>query len=160
MNFDEAFDVLIGHEGGYANDSRDPGGETMWGVTARVARKDGYLADMHDLPRARAKAIYKAKYWDAVMADKLPEKVRYVIFDTAVNSGPTKAIELLQRVLDVGEDGVLGPLTFDALNRANGLLTAVAYIAERLDFLTNLPTWAAFGKGWTRRNISILKGLA
>jgi lysozyme family protein len=160
VNFDQAFDILIGHEGGYANDARDPGGETMWGVTARVARKNGYVGDMRDLPRETAKVIYKAKYWDAIAADRLPEKARYAIFDTAVNSGPVKAIELLQRVLGVGEDGVIGPLTVDAMQRANGLLLAVTYIAERLDFLTCLPTWGAFGKGWTRRNLAILKGLA
>lgn len=160
MNFDQAFDILLGHEGGYANDSRDPGGETMWGVTARVARADGFIGDMRGLPRDRAKAIYKRKYWDAVMADRLPEAAQYIVFDAAVNSGPGQAIRWLQRSLGVGEDGVLGPMTLDAINRASGLKLAVAFCAERLDFMTSLPTWGAFGKGWARRIASNLKGLA
>ena len=41
--FDQCFDKLISHEGGYVNDPRDPGGETMWGVTARVARAPARL---------------------------------------------------------------------------------------------------------------------
>jgi lysozyme family protein len=28
--FDEMFDRLIGHEGGYVNNPADPGGETNW----------------------------------------------------------------------------------------------------------------------------------
>jgi len=159
MNFDQAFDMLIGFEGGYADDSRDPGGETMWGVTARVARKDGYIGEMRDLPRDRAKAIYHAKYWDPIQADRIPETARFVVFDAAVNSGTEQAIRWLQRTLDVGEDGVLGPLTVLALQQASGLLLAVVFTAERLDFMTSLPTWGAFGKGWARRIAADLKGL-
>ena len=36
MTFDEAFDTLIGHEGGYSNDPRDPGGETRYGISKRA----------------------------------------------------------------------------------------------------------------------------
>lgn len=159
MNFDQAFDILLGHEGGYANHPSDPGGETMWGITARVAIKEGYTGDMHALPRETAKSIYKRKYWDAVMADRLPEAVRYTVFDAAVNSGPRQAISWLQRALDVGEDGVMGPLTLDAVNKASGLRLGVLFNAERLDFMTSLPTWGAFGRGWSRRIVANLKGL-
>ena len=159
MNFDQAFDVLLGHEGGYSNHRSDPGGETMWGITARVARANGFTGDMHDLPRDMAKEIYRAKYWDAVMADRLPDSARFTVFDAAVNSGPRQAIEWLQRCLDVGEDGVMGPLTVDAAQKANGLLLAVKFSAERLDFMTSLPTWGSFGKGWARRIANNLKAL-
>lgn len=159
MNFDQAFDKLLGFEGAYANDSRDPGGETMFGITRRVALKEGYQGDMHVLPREFAKDVYRRKYWDAVMADRLPDAVRYTVFDAAVNSGPSQAISWLQRALDVGEDGVLGPLTLDAINKAAGLKLGVLFNAERLDFLTSLPTWGAYGRGWSRRIVENLKGL-
>ncbi|MCZ3110867.1 hypothetical protein NYZ20_18695, partial [Acinetobacter baumannii] len=73
MNFDQAFDALIGHEDGYSNNPADPGGETMWGVTLTVARASDYTGPMKDLPRDTAKAIYRAQYWDAVRADQLPD---------------------------------------------------------------------------------------
>jgi len=151
MDFDNAFDILIGHEGGYSFNAVDPGGETMWGVTARVARANGYTGEMRALPRDTAKAIYRAKYWDAVMVDRLPLAARYSIFDAAVNSGTAQAIRWLQRAIDVGDDGVMGPLTLEAAQRAPGLKLAVAFNAQRLDFMTTLPTWPAFGKGWARR---------
>ena len=36
MNFDQAFERLIGHEGGYVNHPDDPGGETKFGITKRT----------------------------------------------------------------------------------------------------------------------------
>lgn len=157
MDFDRAFDLLLGHEGGYSNHPSDPGGETMWGVTARVARANGYLGDMRAMPRHVAKDLYRKLYWNKIRADELPAEVRYPLFDAAVNSGPAQAIRWLQRAVGVGEDGALGPMTLEAAHRA-GAAASVRMTAERLDFMTNLPTWPAFGKGWARRIAAVLKG--
>lgn len=35
MNFDAAFERLLGHEGGYVDNPRDPGGETKYGISRR-----------------------------------------------------------------------------------------------------------------------------
>lgn len=160
MDFDTAFDLLLGHEGGYSRHPSDPGGETMWGITRKVALQEGYAGDMHVLPRDFAKGVYRRKYWDAVKADSLPSDLRFTLFDAAVNSGVKQAVMWLQHAVDVGDDGVLGPMTLQAAQRANGLRTAIAINAERLDFMTSLPTWGAFGRGWARRIASNLKGLA
>lgn len=160
MTFDEAFDRLLGFEGGYSNNPADPGGETMWGVTRKVALQEGYEGDMHVLPRDTAKAIYRKRYWDALRCDRMPDSLRYTLFDAAVNSGVGQAIKWLQRAMDVGEDGVLGPLTLDAAQRGNGLRLALKLNAVRLDFMTSLPTWGQFGRGWARRIAENLKGLA
>lgn len=159
MTFDEAFDTLLGHEGGYSNHADDPGGETMWGITFRVARANGYHGPMIDMPQSVAKTIYRKLYWDTVEADRLPEVLRYTVFDAAVNSGPSRAIAWLQRALDVGDDGKLGDITWHALEAADPLKVGILYNAERLDFMTSLPTWKAFGKGWARRIVGNLRGL-
>lgn len=162
MNFDQAFDELIdgrGKEGGYANDRNDPGGETMWGVTARVARKHGYTGEMRFLPRMTAKAIARRSYWDVVKADEMPEQARYAIFDTAYNSSPRRAIELVQKVLFVEVDGILGVDTMNAIRRADPVLFAVHFMAERLAFLTDLANWPHHGKGWARRIAAVLRGI-
>jgi lysozyme family protein len=157
MDFDRAFDLLLGHEGGYSNHPSDPGGETMWGVTRKVALQDGYTGDMHVFPREKAKAIYKRQYWDAVQADMLPMSCRFAVFDAAVNSGPKQAIRWLQRAVDVVDDGVLGPVTLRAAQETNGLKVCVLFTAYRLDFMTSLPTWGHFGRGWARRIASNLQ---
>jgi lysozyme family protein len=151
MDFDHAFDLLLGHEGTYSRHPDDPGGETMWGITRKVALQEGYSGDMHILPRDTAKGIYRRRYWDAIKADSLPADLRFSLFDAAVNSGIAQAVKWLQRAVDVVDDGALGPLTIQAAQRANGLRTAVALNALRLDFMTSLPTWGAFGRGWARR---------
>lgn len=160
MNFDAAFDRLIGHEGGYSFHRDDPGGETMWGVTLRVARSNGYRGDMKHLPRDTAKAIYRKAYWDAVRADELPDELRFDVFDAAVNSGVRQAVKWLQRVIGVGDDGVIGPMTIEAASRVNPVAAAAALNGERLDLMTSLPTFHAFGKGWVRRIASNLKAMA
>ena len=160
MNFDQAFDALIGFEGGYSNNPADPGGATNWGVTQKVANANGYSGDMRDYSRDDAKAVYKAKYWDAVQADQLPDALRYSVFDAAVNSGVHQAIQWLQQAVKVGDDGVIGPMTLSAVQGADGGRLASAFNGERLDFMTNLPTWQVFGKGWARRVAANLKGVA
>lgn len=158
MNFDQAFDRLIGHEGGYSRHPSDPGGETMWGVTHRVALQEGYMGEMRNLPRDFAKQVYRKRYWDAVRADELPEVLRYSVFDAAVNSGVKQAAKWLQRAVNVVDDGVIGPMTIKAAQEGS-LAAAIRMNAERLDFMTSLPTWAAFGKGWARRMAANFKEL-
>lgn len=157
MNFDQAFDMLIGHEGGYSNHPSDPGAETMWGVTSRVARANGYQGNMRMLTRETAKDIYRKCYWDMVRAEQMPAQLRFSLFDAAVNSGVAQATRWLQRALDVGEDGVMGPLTIEAAQRSDGLRLAVRLNAERLEFMTGLPTWGMFSRGWARRVVANLR---
>lgn len=151
MNFDTAFEKLVGFEGDYSNDKDDPGGATRYGITEQVARENGYSGSMRELPLDFAKAVYKRKYWDAIQADSLPPAVRYAVFDSAVNSGVGQATRWLQRALGVKDDGVIGPKTLKAIaeQAPDGLLRR--FLGQRLVFLTTLPNWPAFAKGWARR---------
>lgn len=151
MDFDTAFDLLIGHEGGYSFNAADPGGETNWGITARVARANGYGGSMRFMPRDTAKVIAKQAYWDAVQADKIPDALRFDVFDGAYNSGTAQSIKWMQRAVGAVDDGVFGPATLKALQSADPILTAKRYNGNRLQFMTNLATWGVFGKGWARR---------
>lgn len=157
MNFDQSFDQLIGFEGGYSNDSSDPGGETMWGVTRRVALQEGYQGSMRQLPRETAKAIYLKRYWTPIHADQAPEAARYALFDSSVNAGVTQTARWIERALGVGEDGVLGPITLAAMQKADGVRLAAVVLGLQLDFKTSLPTWGGYGRGWARRIADILQ---
>lgn len=156
MNFDQAFHELLGHEGGYVDHPKDPGGATRWGVTERVARSFGYSGHMRDFPVETAKAIYRRDYWDAVRADELPEGIRYAVFDGAVNSGAKQAIKWLQRGLGAVDDGILGPKTLELAKIAHPDRLMRDMLGARLQFMTDLATWPAFGRGWSRRIASIL----
>lgn len=150
MNFSEALQHVLKHEGGYIDHPDDPGGETNFGITVAVARENGYLGDMRTIPMSVVESIYKRKYWDKVRADEMPESVRFALFDYAVNSGPGAAIRALQRVLGVADDGVLGPMTLAAAQAQSAGLGA-RLNGYRLKFMTELKIWPTFSKGWARR---------
>lgn len=151
MNFDTAFDRLMDHEGGYVNHPDDPGGETMFGITARVARAEGYYGAMKDLPRETAKRIAKTAYWDRAHCELLPGPAAYQFMDTVYNSGYGNAARMLQRAVGVADDGQVGPLTIKAVQALSTTDLLMLFNAERLEFCTKLSTWATFGKGWARR---------
>jgi lysozyme family protein len=157
MTFDEAFDRLIEHEGGYVNHPSDPGGETMFGVTARVAREHGYTGPMKLLPIERAKIIAKSAYWDRIKADQYDGAIGFQVFDAGYNHGIGNAIRFLQRAVGVADDGAIGPRTLAAIQRMPVTDVIARFNAERLDFYTKLSTWPQFGKGWARRIVANLK---
>jgi lysozyme family protein len=149
-HFDQAFEALIGNEGGYSNHPDDPGGATNWGITEKVAREYGYTGSMKDLSQDTAKDIYRHLYWLGAF-DRLPYSVAFQLFDGAVNSGVTQSVKWLQQALGVTDDGILGPITMRTAIEMNPWRLTIKYNAIRLDFLTDLKTWPAFGKGWARR---------
>ncbi|MDI3301602.1 MAG: glycosyl hydrolase 108 family protein [Burkholderia multivorans] len=158
-SFDDAFAALIGNEGGYSNNPQDPGGETMWGVTARVARAAGYTGAMRDLPRDTAKAIAKRLYWDPLHLDQFDPRVAFQIFDANYNGG--HPVIWMQGAAGARVDGVLGPQTIAAVQAADPLRFVLRWNALRLTYFTSLATWPTFGKGWTRRiAANLTKGAA
>lgn len=151
MNFDTAFERLLGHEGGYVDHPKDPGGATRFGVTVHVARAHGYTGHMRDFPLDLAKQIYRATYWDAVRADDCPPALRFDLFDAAVNSGPVQAVKWMQLAVGVLDDGKIGTKTLLAMKMADGPAAAARFNGHRLAFLASLPSWTTFGRGWARR---------
>jgi lysozyme family protein len=153
--FDPAFRLLLRHEGGFSNSSSDPGGPTNLGVTQR--QWESYVGhqvsidDMKALTPNMVEHFYKSRYWDVVQADKLPAGIDDCLFDCCVNSGPGRAVMILQGILGVVEDGILGPNTIAAISAQPAHTTIPDYCEARLAFLQTLPTWPVFGKGWTTR---------
>lgn len=146
---------LLVYEGGYTNHPADPGGPTNWGITIfdvhRFVKPDATAADVKALKVEQAKDIYKRKYWDLVWGDKLPAGVDFCVFDYGVNSGPSRAVKALQRVVGVDADGVMGPATLAAVLLKDPAMVVNALCDERMRFLRGLKTFSVFGVGWTRR---------
>jgi lysozyme family protein len=79
MTFDEAFELLIGHEGGYVNNPNDPGGETKYGISRRQYPGE----DIANMTLERAKTIAKRDFWGPAGCDVVPDAVKFDLFDTA-----------------------------------------------------------------------------
>lgn len=153
MNFDEAFELVIGHEGGYVNDPSDPGGETKYGISKRSYPD----VDIKSLKLEDAKQIYLRDYWVKLDLHRFHESLRFHLFDAAVNSGVRLAIQFLQRAVGVADDGVIGPITVAAVSRKDPNIIAVRLNAERLRFIAKLSTFKQFGRGWSSRIVSNLR---
>lgn len=147
MDFDTAFERLIGHEGGYVFDRRDAGGETKYGITARSYPGE----DIKGMTLQRAKAIYARDFWGPAGCDAVPDGIKFDLFDMAVNSGVSRAIKTLQLACGEVPDGILGPRTLTALSSMPASRLVARLSGQRLLFMTGLPEWIAFGKGWARR---------
>jgi lysozyme family protein len=147
MDFDQAFDRLMGHEGGYVNLSSDPGGETQWGISKRSYPQ----IDIKALTRDEAKEIYRRDFWDRIHADEMYDGVAFQALDFAINSGIQTSIRKLQKAIGVADDGHWGAVTQAAIASMSESDVIMRFVAERLDFWSSLSTWASFGKGWARR---------
>jgi lysozyme family protein len=127
-DFKTAYKITMAHEGGWANNPADTGGETWRGI-ARNKHPD-WLGWM---------LVDKAKHGDFPanlnsvsglqdMVDQVNnQKIANELFDTSVNMGQGIAALFLQRSLNVSNrngkdypdlqvDGNIGPVTINALN--------------------------------------------
>jgi lysozyme family protein len=152
--YPEAISRVLKSEGGYVNHPQDPGGETNYGITIKVARANGYMGPMRAMPIETAKSIYKSEYAAPVHFDEDPAGLDYTLFDYAVNSGVSRANKVLRRVCSLS-DNAPWPATFDALSKRDPKAVIGAVNAERLKFLQSLKTWPVFGRGWGPRVQSV-----
>ena len=147
MNFDIAFDRLMGNEGGYVNNTADPGGETRWGISKR-----SYPAlDIKNLTREQAKDIYRRDFWQRASMDQYDPALAFQVFDAAVNHGIETAVRLMQKAAGVADDGHVGPITIAAVKSRSVTDMIFLFIAYRIKFWTKLSTWQTFGRGWANR---------
>jgi lysozyme family protein len=123
---------IVQREGGYVNDSSDPGGATNFGVTIHTMRRlgldltgDGRVskADVKPLSQAQAVDIFILHYFDKPRIVQLPNAMQASVFDMYVNAG-SNAVKILQRMLskmgfEYNADGAIGPQTIAAAVRAH-----------------------------------------
>jgi lysozyme family protein len=160
--FQQAVELVLQHEGGFVDHPKDPGGATKFGITretlSRAQERPASVEDVRELARAEAEAIYRRLYWDVLRADELPPGVDLAVFDFAVNSGPVRAARMLQIVLGVTADGIIGPVTLRAACEADPAETIRRLTRARLGFLGRLAAWPVFGRGWRRRVLAVEQG--
>ena len=154
-NFEKVLLQILKHEGGWSDHPRDPGGATMKGVTLAVFRRfygqEMSKDDLRAITDQQLHSIYRKDYWDRCWCDELPEGVDLAVFDTAVNSGPSRSIRFIQKAVDTAVDGAIGPNTLAKILSGEPAELINDMLDERLKFLQSLGTWDDFGKGWSRR---------
>lgn len=172
-------------DGGFNHVTGDRGGPTKYGLSLRFlvaecdhdpklkARLDldnnGRLdvVDVRGLHADDARDIYRSYFWTAPGFNTLPQPFDAAMFDQGVNGGCRAAVKLLQRTCDamtpgavmLGDDGLLGSVTRNRLDRVIRERTAVKVLAQlrklaadRYRELVALdPTQHKFLAGWLTR---------
>lgn len=143
-------------EGGYVNHPRDPGGATDRGITqatynAYLRRKGLPQKSVRGISKEVAEEIIYDQYMKPIAFDDLPSGLDYCLADYSVNSGPSRAIKVIQRIVGADADGVMGVKTLAEIKGRNTEDLIRAVCAERMRFLRGLKTFSTFGRGWTTR---------
>lgn len=151
LTFDLIFDRVVGHEQGYVNNPKDPGGETKWGISKRSYPR----LNIKNLTREGARDVYREDFWNRINGDRLIERgfdgVSFQLMDFALHSGIETAVRYLQRACGVADDGHWGPISQKALERKSETDLIMLLNSERLDFMTRLSNWPDASRGWARR---------
>lgn len=136
---------------GYVDDPYDNGGETKFGV-AKNANPD---LNIRRLTWEQAKEVYYRRYWINGSCDKLPARVAILHFDGCVNHGVGRANKFLQRALNVGVDGVIGPITAGKAHKSDQIALCKDICLQRAEFyraiVRNNPSQGRYINGWMRR---------
>jgi lysozyme family protein len=170
-NFELALAHVLKAEGGYVSHALDRGRETSMGITrATLEHFRGTVVtpeDVKALTRDEAKEIYLKLYWIPNGLDRIKHPVIAIaLFDQIVNRRATEVVRGVQAMVsnelavDLEADGILGPVTADALNRIRPerLLIGIAIEAQQsyLAIVERAPAQAVFLKGWLARTWRLL----
>lgn len=153
MKFDQAVKNVIRIEGEdkITEDPNDPGGVTKYGISQRAFPN----VNVRDLTREEAIYLYHTHYWEPVKASQLPASLRYHVFDCGVNQGVPVAIKMLQTVLGVKTDGVIGPVTLAAAQKADEKELLFKFVKARLTRYRSTKNYDKYGFGWTVRVLDV-----
>ena len=178
-NFITSLNVTLKHEGGYANLTGDSGGETIFGISRNNhpnatlwAEIDNYKRIMHfktkpcqnDISRMNSlclnnkvvmkqvQDIYYNSYWLVIKGDRIhSQELANNIFDMAVNSGNSRAIKLIQSLLGIKVDGIVGNQTISSINEyIDSKQLNNDYVIKRIEYYKSLNK-SQFINGWINR---------
>ena len=181
-SFDLAIPVIIHHEAYqrpdgsweyWSNDPDDPGGETAWGFSLLIIRREGLTAQdlgienwnpgcLKAMTQDTAQMLYKRLFWDrfnygAIESQKPATKV----MDCSVNCGPGRSHMMAQRAAISASgaplivDGILGPKSIGAINACDPTLWMACMVNEMTTYYNALmakkPKLEKYRNNWLRR---------
>jgi lysozyme family protein len=164
--FNSAFETMILNEGGMTlhRITGDRGGLTYAGI-ARVFHPHwpGWaLIDAGDVENPGltqlVREFYKDKFWVRIKGEAIAaQPVAEQLFDFAVNAGVGTAIKLAQVTVGVVPDGVVGPITLEALNNMDAeafvLKYALAKMSRYAAICNRDRSQCKFLLGWVNRTL-------
>jgi lysozyme family protein len=160
-DFQVAMMMLDKAEGVLSNHPNDKGGLTYRGIARKFHPTwPGWaLVDRDEpVPDSLVTSFYQNMFWTPIRGEKITnQRVAYALLSYAVNAGVESAVEMAQRVICVGIDGKVGPVTTFALNSTDPDLFlsrfALARIEHRVEVCKKDPSQKIFLIGWLSRDL-------
>lgn len=142
-DFEFAFQLTIGNEGGFQNGKLDrgnwtggfPGKGKLKGTKFGISAMSYPDLDIENLTLEQAHDIYERDYWLAANCQDYPRPVACEVFDAAVNHGVERAVGFVDSVI----------------SSPDAQAWKARLVATRIRFYTGLKTWLVYGKGWANR---------
>lgn len=153
-NWKASLAAVLKSEGGNDDDPADHGGRTSRGITQREydawrRGKGQPTLDVWKAPQSDVEAIYHEEYWNP-FCDLAPVGIDYCLFNTRVLAGPNRGAKLLQQALGITADGRIGPLTREAMVKADATTFINQFAVVSRAFYIGLHQ-PRFTKGWLNR---------
>lgn len=156
-SFDDVFEILLGIEGNFSNDPKDPGNwtggasgqGTLKGSKFGISAKQYPNLDIVNLTKDQCKSLAKNDYWDRYQCDQFDARIAYQVFDAAYNGG--HPVQWLQQAAGCAVDGSIGAVTIAAVRASSVPAICLSFNASRLVYMAGLNNWDANSEGWARR---------
>ena len=153
-NFPACLAFTLTAEGGFSDNSDDPGGATNFGITLRTLQSFQHGATVDDLraiTQETVSTIYRREYWAVMGCDNLPSGPDLMIFDFGCNAGPARSVGFLQVVAGVRRDGIDGAITRAAITKMSPTAVIAKLSGLQRAYYQALPDFDDFGDGWLAR---------
>jgi lysozyme family protein len=156
MEFEQAVSIIMKIEGGFTQDSLDPGGATKWGISQK-SFPDINIKSMTD---EQARSLYFTHYWIPGKCALLPERIRLIYFDMCVHQGISSAVITLQKALNgsgyaVEIDGIIGTETIEAAAHLEQDRLRSYRVLRLSNIVSNKPEMEKYWYGWYKRASTI-----
>ena len=150
----------------YTNHPDDRGGPTKGGITLSTLRSwrgRNLLNEkaLKELRHDEALSILYRRYVECNGINRLSNTpLKYQVIDNAVLSGPYLAVKDLQKSVQVKEDGIIGPITLEAIEKKGHVVVnrhlAINRSLRLAKFVQKNPNQLVFLVGWLNRCLSFI----
>lgn len=167
--------LVLSHEGFYANVAGDNGGETYMGISRKAfprwsgwqivdkskpLKYNQHIKD-NDLDNM-VRRLYFNNFYEPLHIDEIQSmEISAHLLDHSVNAGIKPGVKLLQKAINASSksklkvDGILGPLTLETLANANQeeVVENIIFMRNQFykDIVARKPAQKKFLKGWLNR---------
>lgn len=170
-NFTISLQKTLAHEGGYVNDPDDAGKETYRGISRlnfpnwkgwsvidqakSVSKFPANLVKDAELQR-QVELFYQRYFWTPLNADQISNQMLAdSIFDFSVNAGLKTTVRIIQTIIGVKTDGILGEQTLHKLNSVDFAYVLASFTVTKLEYyifcIKKRPANLKYLFGWLNR---------